>query len=56
MQVFVFLLLYLLSITNAFSTTFPLFQKCGPWTYWCYKSQRTWKVSLPVHIIQHSRA
>lgn len=41
MQVFVFLQLCFLSINNAFSTTFPLFQKCGSLTYWCYKSQRT---------------
>lgn len=57
MQVFVFLQLCFLSINNAFSTTFPLFQKCGSLTYWCYKSQRTCgRGELPVHIIQHSRA
>lgn len=28
------------------STAFPLFQKCGSLTYWCYKSlRRNWRAS-----------
>lgn len=30
------------------STAFPLFQKCGSLTYWCYKSlRRIWRASRP---------